>query len=238
MCPGNHDVNWNASKADPDARYMPFQAYINARNRITTGDRFDSNVDPERIFEIHKDKQGLSPALIFAAFNSAVVENEIDHRGYIGSSQLDGAIKEVDSNTNLGENLRIAVFHHHLIPVPSIESKIQAEPLMSDAAHVKQRLLDANFKIALHGHRHHAHTELVTSSTGQQLLVIGCGSSGVIVKERGEQRLQFNRLSIEIDKKGIKVKIHVYEFDTILRKWSTTAKLPPHIFHLDRSPKR
>lgn len=234
MCPGNHDVNWASGKADPEARYMPFQAYLTARNSITTGKRFDSNIDPERIYEIHEDSKERKPAIIFAAFNSAVVESDADHRGYIGQSQLDNALKEIDSINGSSEQIRIAVFHHHLIPAPTVESNVEPEKVMADSAHVKQRLQAAGFRIALHGHRHHAHSELITSDKGQQLLVIGCGSSGVIVKERGEQRLQFNRITVVTDKKHIEVRISVYEFDSSLRRWGPTPGVPPHSFYLDR----
>ncbi len=232
ICPGNHDVNWAASKADPEARYMPFQAYLTFRNGLTTANKFDSNVDPERMYEIQT--LGVAPSVVFTSLNSAVVENEADHRGYVGSSQLENVTRELNAIKVIGEQLRIAVFHHHLIPVPSIEARIEAEKLMADAPHVKQKLREAGIRIALHGHRHHGHAELSTSDQGSQLLVIGCGSSGVIVKERGEQRLQFNRILVSVTDAGIEVRITVYEFDASLRRWTPVPGEPHRSFLLDR----
>lgn len=232
MCPGNHDVNWAASKADPDARYMPFQAYLTFRNGITTANKFDSNIVPERMYEVQILGDG--PRVVFASLNSAVVENEADHRGYVGSSQLENVAKELAAITNQGEQIRIAVFHHHLIPVPSIEASIEPEKLMSDAASIKQKLRDAGVNIALHGHRHHGHAELSTSDKGKQLLVIGCGSSGVIVKERGEQRLQFNRILVSVTELNIEVRITVYEFDASLSRWNPVPGEPHRSFVLER----
>lgn len=230
-CPGNHDVNWASAKADPDAKYMAFQAYTAFTNQLTNAFRIDSGLSPERIYEVAVIES--NPPVIFASLNSAVVENEQDHRGYIGNSQLTDALRELEAKANERKSINVAIFHHHLIPVPSIDMAIRSEQTMSDASFVKQKLLAGDFKIALHGHRHQAHAELITSDKGRQLLVIGCGSSGVISKERGEQRLQFNKILVSTIGKKIEVQILTYEFDSSVRQWLTIPGAPKRSFLLD-----
>lgn len=134
--------------------------------------------------------------MVVAACNSNVLEGPDDHRGYIGDSQLEAIVAEMDRLDSQRESLRIVMFQHHLVPVPSIEAALD-EPghTIRDAARVKQTLLAANVRLVLHGHRHHPHVEQV--GNGQdQMVILGAGSCGVIRAERGEQLLSFNKIIV------------------------------------------
>lgn len=232
-CPGNHDVNWSIQSADPHAKHLPFQAYIGFRNKLLSNTKIDSTINPERLYESTYLKT--NPIIKFTSLNSAVVESSDDHRGYIGDSQLRDAIRDNDPNHERSEVLKIAVFHHHLIPVASTDMRVAAEQTMADAAFVKQQLYKADYKIALHGHRHHGHIEQITSDQGKQLLVIGCGSSGVAIHERGEQSLQFNRISIKFSRKQIEVKVLIYRFNSSTRDWEQHNPNQSTTFLLERN---
>lgn len=232
ICPGNHDVNWASLKADPEAKYMAFQAYIAFRNKLLNTRKIDSGINPERIYEIVK--LNTSPAIFILTLNSAVIESEDDHRGYIGQTQLNNALKELELIDDVEEAIKIAVFHHHLVAVPSIDMHIRPEGVMADSPFVKQRLHQAGFSLVLHGHRHQSHAEQIISDSGNGMLVIGCGSSGVIKKERAEQPLQFNHLLFSIQKSDIEIEIVTYAFDSSIRSWCIPSNSVKRTFAIKR----
>lgn len=220
IIPGNHDVNWNMQKADPDARYAGFTSYIRFRNSL--GLSIDNQVEPERLYEIHNliDKWNC----IIVGFNSCVLESPEDHRGYIGESQIKNALDEINLLCKEKKPLKIAMMHHHLIPVNSLESNTKKpDAVLQDAAYVKSQFLENNFNIVLHGHRHQGHEELINQNgdNGPKLLIIGCGSTGINNNERGSQSMQYNRLSIQRKKDSNKVTVWIsrYIFDTVRRKF-------------------
>ena len=235
-CPGNHDVNWESAKSDPDARFLAYQAYVAFKNKLLNSKRIESGIEPERIYDI--STINTNPAILCLSLNSTVVENANDHRGYIGHSQLQNALREIDSIPESASYLKIAVFHHHLVPVHSTDMSIKAEEVMADTAHVKQSLHAAGFSLVLHGHRHHSHAEQITSDNGNQLLVIGCGSSGVEKSERGEQPLQFNRITISEKKQKLEIELKTYQYDANLRKWLIPPSQPIKTFALSSKRNR
>ena len=89
------------------------------------------------------------------------------------------------------------MLHHHLIPVDSLEANTRKpDYILQDAAYIKSELLRNNFNIVLHGHRHHGHEEQINQSgdSGGKLLIVGCGSTGVNINERGSQAMQYNTI--------------------------------------------
>ena len=226
-CPGNHDVNWGLIKSDPDAKYLAFQPYATFRNSITSNSHFGANLAPERIYEV-VEVHG-NPNILIVSLNSATIETPTDHRGYIGEDQLDNALKEAAQHPKWADSVRIAMFHHHLVPVSSIEAQVGSESLLTDAPLVKKRLLANKFSLVVHGHRHHGHAESIGDGS-HSMVVVGCGSSGVGKNERGEQPLQFNRISIGAIGESIRIQIWTYDFDASDRKWIRSQNIPPKVF--------
>ncbi|WP_323601692.1 metallophosphoesterase [Pseudomonas putida] len=220
IIPGNHDVNWDMKRADPEARYAGFTPYIRFRNSLGYG--IDNQVEPERLYEVHDLVEKWNCVIV--GFNSCVLEGPDDHRGYIGESQFQNALEEVNALCKGTKPLKIAMLHHHLIPVDSLEANIKRpEYILQDAGYIKSELLRNGFNIVLHGHRHHGHEELINQQGdgGGQLLIVGCGSTGVNINERGSQAIQYNRLSIR-RKKGtdnVVVSVARYIFDSNRRKF-------------------
>ena len=226
-CPGNHDVNWELIKADPEAKHLAFSPYVTFRNSVSNTSHFGANTPPERLYEISWVDG--DPPVIVVSLNSATIEGPADHRGYIGDSQLDNAMKEANAHPHWADSFRIAMFHHHLVPVSTIESKIASESLLADSAAVKKRLLKEGFSLVVHGHRHHAHAELSGDGT-HSMVIVGCGSSGVTRHERGEQPLQFNRIVVRSSARRPTVQVITYEFDVTDRAWRKALSSPPRTF--------
>lgn len=233
IVPGNHDVNWGIKQADPRARYLAFAPYIRFRSGL--GLHIDNQVEPERLYEITDLIDTYN--CIIVGFNSAVLEGPEDHRGYIGESQYKNAIQEMDSVCAGRKPFKIALMHHHLTSVSSLESSIRgADEVLRDAAYIKASLLADGFGLVLHGHRHFSHEELVDQSGdgGSKLLIVGCGSSGVVNSERDSQPLQYNRIGIRrvIDKGVIAVTVAKVFFDTTRRRWLQSEDHKPKTFSL------
>ncbi|MBX8494916.1 metallophosphoesterase [Pseudomonas cichorii] len=233
IIPGNHDVNWNIQQADPKARYLGFSPYI--RFRSSFGLHIDNQVEPERLYEIHDliDKWNC----VIVGFNSAVLEGPDDHRGYIGESQFKNAMQEIKTLCSEKKPLKIALLHHHLTPVSSLESSIKKhDEVLRDAAFIKSALIENGFSIALHGHRHFAHEELIDQNGdgGNKLLIVGCGSTGVVNSERASQPLQYNRLSIrqQPENNMTIVTVAKYFFDPERRRWLQSEDHKPKTFSL------
>ena len=222
-CPGNHDVNWEIIKGDPEAKYLAFQPYANFRNALTSNPHYGANLPPERIYEVVEIST--QPRLLILSFNSAALESPSDHRGYIGEDQLENGLKEAARHPKWNQSVRIAMFHHHLVPVSTLEAKVGPESLLSDAAHVKRALLNNQFSLVVHGHRHHGHAESVGDGT-HSMVVVGCGSSGVAQNERGEQPLQFNKISIGLQGTDVRIQIVAYDFSSADRKWLKSKASP------------
>ncbi|CAE6965469.1 metallophosphoesterase family protein [Paraburkholderia domus] len=227
LVPGNHDVNWALQNADPDSKAIGFQPYVTFRNGLVRRQQFASNLEPERMYEVFTLELG-GLKLAFVSFNSAVLVKEGDDRGYIGTSQLNNALHELADCCSEGTWIKIALFHHHIVPVVSIEAQLGQDQLMADAALVKKRLLESGFSLALHGHRHHGHEETVGDGSNS-LVVVGCGSSGVGVKERGSQPLQFNRILARASGRDLLISVMRYTLDTEVGEWKRGA---PKIFPL------
>lgn len=231
-CPGNHDVNWELIKSDPDAKHLAFSPYITFRNSISNASHIGLNIEPERLYEV-TFLDGV-PQIAVVSFNSATIEGPSDHRGYIGESQLDNALKDASLDSRWPGACKIAMFHHHLVPVGSVEAKIASESLLVDAPTVRKRLLKEGFSLVVHGHRHQGHAELTGDGTNS-MAIVGCGSSGVKKEERGEQPLQFNRLIVSARGTGYSVQVFTYEFSASERIWARPHTAPPRTFTVGAS---
>ncbi|WP_159420654.1 hypothetical protein, partial [Pseudomonas caricapapayae] len=104
---------------------------------------------------------------------------------------------------------------------------------------IKHSLIENGFSIALHGHRHFAHEELIDQNGdgGNKLLIVGCGSTGVVNSERASQPLQYNRLSIrqQPDNNLTVVTVAKYFFDPERRRWLQSEDHKPKTFSIPTS---
>lgn len=233
IIPGNHDVNWGIQQADPKARYLGFTPYI--RFRSSLGMRIENQVEPERLYEIVDliDKFNC----VIVGFNSAVLEGPEDHRGYIGESQFKNAMEEVNTLCRDRKPIKIALMHHHLTPVNTLEANMKvADEVLRDAAFIKTSLLENNFSMVLHGHRHFAHEEMIDQNGdgANKLVIVGCGSTGVTNSERDSQPLQFNRISIRElpDRSLLAITVGKYFFDPVRRRWLQSEDHKPKTFSM------
>lgn len=232
IVPGNHDVNWALAKAEPSDKSLPFLYYTKFRSSLG-GAHSLQGVEPERLYEVYDLREELGCILL--GLNSAVLEGPEDHRGYIGEAQINNALRAVDELDPSNDVLRVAVFHHHIVPVGDLTEDHKApDPVMRDAGFVKRRLHESHFSLILHGHRHHGNTEKVDDGTNA-MLVVGCGSTGVVERERMGQPLQFNVLDIEQHVTYWKITVRPFVFNSTHRRWGPDGSREQS-FTIERAP--
>lgn len=221
VVPGNHDVNWAMVLADPCNRSMGFAPYMKFCRDL--GVPFDLGVAPERLFYVSDFRPDLP--LLVGALNSNVLEGPSEHRAYVGDSQVQACLAEFRLRDPQQDCVRIVMMHHHLVPVPSIESTLD-EPghVVRDAAKVKAALLDAGVALVLHGHRHHPHEE-VSGDHRHRMVIIGAGSAGVAVTERGEQPLHFNQINFRLTFEAVEIVVQRFHFDGGRGRWLHDPRL-------------
>lgn len=216
MIPGNHDVSWSIRRSDPNEPALAFGPYMRFRGKF--GNKLRANPEPHELYEIHDYIKDLGCVVL--GLNSAVMEEQDEHRGYIGETQLQSALTEVEQLCVGQAPIKIAVFHHHIMPVPTVEAdQARPEETLRDVAKVKERLWAAGFTVVLHGHRHQGYEEQISDGQQRSLVVIGCGSTGVEVRERGSQRLQFNRIQLQRSDKELTVRVRRVYFDVARTQW-------------------
>jgi 3',5'-cyclic AMP phosphodiesterase CpdA len=195
IVPGNHDVNWKLSGLEKSLR---FDTYLTFADRVY-GDLFraiypfvtwdfkvgSQRPEPHQILSIHRSEK---ERIVFVGFNSCALEDDTRHFGAIGKQQLNHAdelLKDVDPSW-----VRVAVMHHHVLPLESRLSLGQdgAEmdaTLVRDYSLVERELHRLGFDLVLHGHKHEPGvrvSQLVNAfgaDGGKSLIVCGAGSAGV-----------------------------------------------------------
>lgn len=156
VVPGNHDIEWRDEKGDIDenANYNYYQFSKNF---------YVAEPKPEEMFlRIHRFEIMGRPVCVIG-LNSCRIENkENAGLGYVGREQLDAALRFLHElyppkGYRPRDELRIALVHHHLMPVNFIEDiewKDKRVSIMLDAEGVLRSLMFAGVRMILHGHQH------------------------------------------------------------------------------------
>lgn len=203
--PGNHDVNWALAKHEQEQRFDEYLYFLND----VYGEEllyklypylkwnFKGNAErpnPADILAVHK-LEDLN--LLILGFNSCVFENEQHHYGLVGEKQLIRA-KEMLNGLD-PQTLRIAVLHHHVIPV---ENRIEIRDdevafdvsIVRDFALVEDHLHRLGIDVVLHGHKHmpalrelRLHSSSTRNLPSKSIVICGAGSSGVCEDELPHQ---------------------------------------------------
>lgn len=157
--PGNHDVDWTKDP-DSDSKYELFLKYTRAKGMRTplcgAGDFPDDPgaTDARPIIE-------LNDSLIVAVNSANWCGTQLAAAGggtethdiaRVGEKQLDRLTDMVRDLDSAGK-VRIAVLHHHLLPVTEDE-EIKKFESFTNLARLRGWLREHRFHVVLHGHKH------------------------------------------------------------------------------------
>ena len=181
VVPGNHDIKWlEAQEGElrvtpaPDAD-LPYRNFYELLYKQPPNQFLQHIVNDDKI------------ALV--GLNSARIETRGKGMGYAGGNQLDSVFSELRERKNSDYLLKVAVLHHHLVPVFHLEilpQDFQSHiSLTLDAEAVIRRFIREDVKIVLHGHRHQPFFAVERRIFGEkhlslrELAICGTGSSAV-----------------------------------------------------------
>jgi 3',5'-cyclic AMP phosphodiesterase CpdA len=196
VVPGNHDIEWRDDKGGVDEN-ADYNYYQFMKNLYTA--------EPEETFlRIHRFFIAGRPVCIIG-LNSCVLEaKENAGLGYVGRAQLMSALRFLNDLNPSGRNdkdeIRIALIHHHLLPVNFVEEidwETKRVSMTLDADGILRYLMFANVRMVLHGHQHQPFSADVRRimdgfidpfrgiehPLNQYIAIIGGGSIGVERKQ-------------------------------------------------------
>ncbi len=200
MAPGNHDIRWErsgrpASEAESRSPYRVFYRQLKQKEAVVDLNDFIVTED-----------------LTLIALNSSSRESrELHGLGYVGEQQFTALWKAVQAQPTFNPaSPRVAVLHHHLLPVTWTEplSEDSKSSLTLDAEALQSHLLDAGFRVVLHGHQHQPFLRAISNPARTDmasLLIAGCGSTGSAQPKLGNvarnhyQMLHIRRNSVNVE---------------------------------------
>lgn len=215
MVPGNHDLSWPRSreayrthrasdyKAElREGTYFREGNYLEVRDEDAYKRRFEQFAEfyfkvTGEIYPVDYAHQATlhhfqREELLFLGLNSSwKIDHHFSDRADIHPDALNLPLSRIRSNEAYDRCLKIAVWHHPL--ASSSDDRIRDHGFM-------ERLANAGFRLALHGHIHKAQNGLYRydmTAGGRQVDVISAGTFGAITKEWVPgYPLQYNLLRI------------------------------------------
>jgi 3',5'-cyclic AMP phosphodiesterase CpdA len=201
VAPGNHDIRFSDAPDDPSAQVTvapdvarePFAAFYR---------RLFNRHPNEFLSSGRKFLVGRSLPVEVVFLNSSVLDQipqpagaeavvRFQGQGYLGEHQLRAAAEAMkwDATERPGRVIRIAVLHHHLLPVAHSEpAKLGGNySVVLDAGRLMSWLVTHRVDVVLHGHQHEpfvARAALPNVRDAEapgwhQFYVVGMGSTGV-----------------------------------------------------------
>lgn len=217
VVPGNHEINWTKIKAASDlghpAKRIREDGFSDYRGFFA---EFYGRVDDDLFTRSWSDGRTFVLGL-----NSCVVDGP-DHPGvgYVAPEQLERARAKWEDDWKRCV-ARIAVLHHHLLPVTWTGTSTEAQDtsLTVNARRVMNWLSENGFQIALHGHQHQpfvaAETRRVlgqASNGPYAVTVMGGGSAGTHGERLGPIRRRHHRVLV-VQRDSVRVFERVQDAD-------------------------
>lgn len=193
LAPGNHDVAIYGILSFRNITRRGFDKWF--RKNLDGEKKIVTSIDDKEVVEVlNKFKQLIVPfdstRRLFIS-SGKVLEQEIE--------KLDDFMDEVRDNESI-YGQRIAVVHHHPLPVPHSEHDHWREPFLvfKNAGSFLLEIYKKYFNMILHGHKHHTNYSRINFETDQLedrlLTVLAAGSA---TKGTGlNQRSNYNLISI------------------------------------------
>jgi len=236
VVPGNHDITWadqSDGKYDPkrEVRYPGPDAERNYRNFFsrTIGVPANTFLSMGRRYLLQN-----YVTLDVLGLNSCRLEGRnFSGYGYVGLDQITNGASQMEwSKERNTVNYRLAILHHHLVPVSPVEEVATDHDfsLTLDSGQLLYKMQDFGVDVASHGHQHQPFLSSISKPVRKDsayepavpILIQGAGSIGVAREKLG--RIGKNSYSIyQFDRKGITVMVRATSdnfdgFDT----WSTS----------------
>lgn len=193
IVPGNHDASMLPVKNPEESKRLgPYRDFL----KDLYG---ESDVETRRIRYTRVDT---GRKLIFACLDSTLKSQAPLAEGEIGKSQLKWLREKLAAiNRQLGpeanEYTRVAVLHHHVVPIKGAGGAEERFMQLVDAGDLLPILDEFRFHFVLHGHKHVPHIFQRPRSDASFMSVIGAGTATCpIVAEQHRQGNTFNLIDL------------------------------------------
>lgn len=211
IVPGNHDMLWENPDGTPAVLSERPKNYLDFIQHWYGRKKYKATAYSAFFRAGSREGKGLPFDVAFAAVDSCGIEGpETPGMGLVGP-QFDTVWFQVKDRTRQDVPcLKIAVLHHQILPVTMLEPMPEKEgkfSILRDAALFMERLLDEEFHLVLHGHKHdplYAYEKRHTALTrlgGPGVLVVGAGATGAMEGDLGFlRRNHYNVIDVEADR--------------------------------------
>jgi DNA repair exonuclease SbcCD nuclease subunit len=200
LCPGNHDMTFSASPGELDSEVTAAAATARAGYARLYEDLY--GLRPNDYLSLGRRfllARGIPVEI--ASINSSLldqIEGAFQGHGFVGEQQLADLARQLrwDEGGGTPRALRIAMLHHHVVPITYREIPQQGRiySVALDAGALTRWAARHRVDMILHGHMHQpaaARLQVPLSTTGNlqdwhEVQIIGMGSTGVARGELGE----------------------------------------------------
>jgi|HubBroStandDraft_1064217.scaffolds.fasta_scaffold43359_2 3',5'-cyclic AMP phosphodiesterase CpdA len=225
---GNHDVGFFPQKQPDDSKRLKnYRGFLQAL--------YGENDVENRMFHFVHHDAGLR--VIFACLDSTMRDRAPLAEGEIGGAQRQWLRSQIRKlREQLGEQyhsyIKIAVLHHHCVPIAGTPPKSERFMQLLDAADTLELLDESEFQVALHGHKHVPHQHPLYRSDSSVLTVIGAGTATCVFLE-DQQGFGNNVNLITIDPEGGRLGVQLAradqngQFKTEDPKYFPLFRIPP-----------
>jgi hypothetical protein len=218
IVPGNHDLKFSDAPENPEAAINDLIAPSEARAEFAKMYKELFYLSPNaHLSSGRRLLLGGSVPVEIVCLNSSVIEQKkgwYQGHGFVGHEQLEDAAQQM-SWTETRPNtrpFRIAMLHHHLMPVTYRETPYGGYPysVVFDAEALVQWVVANRVDLVVHGHMHEPFCSRISKPIGtpgrdcewHTFHVVGMGSSGVAQSHRTGPNtfgvLQFGTDTVEV----------------------------------------
>jgi 3',5'-cyclic AMP phosphodiesterase CpdA len=235
IVPGNHDIKW-ADQSDDKCDLKRLVTYSGPDAERNYRNFFSRTIGVPGNTYLSMGRRYLLQNYVtvdILGLNSCRLEGrDFSGYGYVGLDQIaDGASRMGWSEERNTVNYRLAILHHHLVPVSPVEDVATNHfSLTLDAGQLLYKMQDFGVDVASHGHQHQPFLSSISKPVKKDsayepaipILIHGAGSIGVAREKLG--RISKNSYSIyQFDRKGITMMVRATSdnFDGF-NTWSTS----------------
>jgi DNA repair exonuclease SbcCD nuclease subunit len=221
ICPGNHDIRFS-TKPWETGKLVPKASEDSTKNFEKFYTDFFSVQPNEYLACGRRFLLARSFVMELVSLNSSRLrqtEDVFQGQGFVGDDQRTFVASEMkwrDFDENAPRPLRIALLHHHVVPVvpDDVATYGQQLSLVYDAGALCNWIVKHRINLVLHGHMHHTKVVKETRSLGllehnaqwHQFTIASMGSTGVELNHNLLDRKNVYGL-IEFSKTGIRLRV-------------------------------
>jgi 3',5'-cyclic AMP phosphodiesterase CpdA len=193
IVPGNHDVGFS-----PQARPDDFKR-LRAYRRFLCALFGESDIEARRQRFVKTDPIG---KVIFVCLDSTLKDKAPIAEGQVGTSQLRWMRRKIQTlaghvESALQDYAKIAVLHHHCVPIAGTSASGERFMQLLDAGDVLKSFEELGINVVLHGHKHVPHASPQIRSDSSVLTVIGAGTTTcAFIEEQEAEGNNFNWINV------------------------------------------